>query len=74
MMRFLEVYKLKWSYIPEILVKMRLGGVTNNNLKNIFKHNLNILSALRDHGLKLNKYYFYYNKILMRLKQYIQRP
>lgn len=74
MMRFLEVYKLKWSYMPEILVKMRLGGVTNNNLKNIFKHNLNIISALSDHGLKLNKYYFYYNKILMRLKQYIQRP
>jgi glycosyltransferase involved in cell wall biosynthesis len=74
MMRFLEVCKLKSGYIPEILVKMRLGGATNNNLKNIFNHNLNITSALNDHGLKLNKYYFYFYKILMRLKQFIQRP
>jgi glycosyltransferase involved in cell wall biosynthesis len=74
MMRFLEVCKLKSGYIPEILVKMRLGGATNNNLKNIFNHNLNITSALSDHGLKLNKYYFYFYKILMRLKQFIQRP
>jgi hypothetical protein len=29
---------------------------------------------LSDHGLKLNKYYFYFYKILMRLKQFIQRP
>ena len=37
MMRFLEIHKIKSRHIPEVWVKMRMGGTTNKNFKNIWK-------------------------------------
>ena len=50
MMRFLEQYSIPVVYIPEILVHMRMGGKTNNSLKNIFQQNKEILNALQQHS------------------------
>lgn len=36
MLRFLEKYKISTFYIPEVLIKMRLGGMSNRSLKNLF--------------------------------------
>ena len=36
MLRFLEKYKISTCYIPEVLVKMRMGGMSNRSLKNLF--------------------------------------
>lgn len=35
MVRFLDKFKISTSYIPEVLVKMRIGGKSNRGLKNI---------------------------------------
>lgn len=35
MLRFMEVHKISSHYIPEVLIKMRTGGKSNRNLKNI---------------------------------------
>ena len=35
MMRFLEVNKIKTRYLPLVTVKMRIGGTSNKNLKNV---------------------------------------
>jgi len=35
MLRLLEKHKISTCYIPEVLIKMRLGGVSNRNLKNL---------------------------------------
>jgi len=35
MLRFLGVAKIKCTYIPEVLVKMRVGGASNRSLSNI---------------------------------------
>ena len=40
MMRFLEVKKIKVKYIPKIWIKFRVGGISNRNLINIFKQNI----------------------------------
>jgi glycosyltransferase len=39
MLRFLLKHKLHAAYIPEVLVKMRAGGVSNASLKNRLKAN-----------------------------------
>ncbi len=35
MLRFLHKYKISTCYIPEVLIKMRLGGASNRSLKNL---------------------------------------
>jgi glycosyltransferase len=35
MLRFLERYRISAAYIPEVLVKMRWGGISNRGVKNI---------------------------------------
>jgi len=73
MMRFLEVHKIKSLYIPEVWIKMRLGGATNKNFKNIYLQNIEILNALRENGLSSNPLRFFFYKIILRLKQRLIR-
>lgn len=72
MMRFLEVKKIKANYVPEAWVKMRLGGVTNRSLKNIFIQNLEILRALNKNGLSYNPIIFFFYKMFIRINQFIK--
>ena len=72
MMRFLEVHKINFRYVPEVWVKMRLGGTTNKNLKNIYKQNIEVLNALKFHGITANWFYFLLNKIISRLLQFLR--
>lgn len=37
MLRFLGKYKISTQYLPEVMVKMRVGGASNRSLKNIIK-------------------------------------
>jgi len=73
MMRFLEKYKIKSLYKPETWVKMRMGGVSNKNLKNIWLQNLEILNSINNNGLNINPIVFFFYKIISRLQQYIKR-
>jgi glycosyltransferase involved in cell wall biosynthesis len=52
MMRFLEVCKIRSVYIPDVLVKMRMGGTTNRSLINIWRQNKEVLAALKSHDLR----------------------
>ena len=74
MMRFLEIGGISVAYIPEILVNMRLGGATNRSLRNIIDQNREILSALRQHGLKKNPVGFFVRKAFSRSRQFLHRP
>ena len=71
MMRFFEVHKINTFYMPEVWIKMRLGGTTNKNLKNIFLQNLQILKSLRKNGLSSNPIKFIFFKTISRLMQRI---
>lgn len=48
MLRFLGRGGVRCRYIPEVLVKMRIGGSSNRNLKNILLKSLEDYRALRD--------------------------
>jgi len=74
MIRFLEVHKIKFVYVPEVWIKMRLGGTTNKSLKNILRQNIEILHALKFHGLRVNWFYFFFNKTISRFLQFISKP
>lgn len=74
MMRFLEVNTININYIPEIWVKMRLGGLSNKSFKNIIKLNKEILNALNSHDLPKNPLSFFSHKIILRAKQFLQKP
>ncbi len=52
MLRALKVHQTKSKYIPFLMVNMRLGGVSNRSLWNVFKQNLEVLKAWKLNGLK----------------------
>ena len=74
MMRFLEKYKIKSKYIPEVWVKMRMGGVTNKNLKNIWLQNKEIIHSFNKNNLSVNLLKFLILKIISRIVQLFKRP
>jgi glycosyltransferase len=51
MLRFLVKHRITTTYIPKVLVKMRLGGVSNVSLKNRVRANLMDRQAWRVNGL-----------------------
>jgi len=51
MLRFLAKGQIKLAYIPEVLVKMRLGGESNRSLGRIIQKSREDLRALRKNGV-----------------------
>jgi glycosyltransferase involved in cell wall biosynthesis len=74
MARYLECACITSFYIPEVLVKMRLGGTTNKSLSNILKQNGEIRLALKKLGLKFSLFKFILPKLLSRVLQFVRRP
>ena len=70
MLRFLEKYRISSQYIPEVLVKMRLGGASNQNIKNIIKANGESLKSWKLNGLKTSPFLFFC-KPFRKVLQYI---
>jgi len=71
MMRYLERGKINSVYIPDVLVKMRIGGATNQSWNNIVQQNKEIFFALRKNGVKYSKPLFLMSKFQNRLGQFI---
>lgn len=74
MARYLEAARITSYYIPEVLVKMRLGGTTNRSLSNIFKQNAEIRRALLKIGRRSSMVSFVLNKLVTRAIQFVRRP
>ena len=71
MLRLVEKEHIRLFYLPEPLVRMRLGGTTSKNLTNIRKGNLECLNAFRKNGIPVSVLYPFY-RLLPKLKQYFQ--
>ncbi len=74
MLRFLEVHRVPCRYLPRVLVKMRLGGLTNRRAAAIVAQNRQILEALRRHGLPASGLRLAAGKICLRGLQFVRRP
>ena len=71
MLRFLEKYQIKSHYVPKTWVKMRMGGVSNQSIRNVILQNKEIIKAARDNGLQFSVPMFVFGKIKDRLQQYL---
>ena len=50
-LRFLGRGGIRAAYIPQVLVRMRIGGISNRSLGNILHKSREDLHALRRHGI-----------------------
>jgi hypothetical protein len=51
MLRYLYRHNVKAYYLPNLLVKMRIGGMSNSNMKNRMAANRNDRLAMKANGL-----------------------
>ena len=68
MLRALKVNQIKSKYIPILMINMRLGGVSNKNLLNVIRQNMEVLSAWRINGIKPNILVIV-KKLLLKVRQ-----
>jgi len=72
MLRILVKHKLKAQYIPEVLVKMRMGGLSNASLLHRVRANREDRLAWKINGLQ--PYFFtLYMKPIRKISQFIIR-
>ena len=69
LIRMLYLNKVPYNYIPEVFIKMRLGGVSTSSLQSNIILNKEILRACTENGIKTNliKIYSKYPKKLLEL-------
>jgi len=72
--RLIEQNKIKTKYIPKVMVKMRLGGTTNKNLKNIWIQNKEIVNTLRSYYPDFSLIKFILSKFANRAIQFLKHP
>lgn len=68
MMRVMEVRHARASWIPEVLVHMRAGGMSNRNLKSVLRANYECWRALKANGLPA-PWWFMLGKPLRKVRQ-----
>jgi len=73
MVRFFFKERISAAYIPETLVRMRVGGAGNSGLKSKIKGNREDLQAWRQNGLKI-PFITILMKPLRKVPQFFNRP
>lgn len=70
MLRFLERYRISTVYIPEVLVKMRMGGASNRSLRNMMVKTAEDYRAWKVNSLR-RRFYTIPFKILSKVGQFL---
>ena len=70
MLRMFKKHNFKSKYINRLIIKMRLGGATNQSYTNIVNQNKEILKAWKVNGLQA-PFYLMPLRIIKRLSQFI---
>jgi len=70
MLRAFKIYNFKPYYLNKTLVKMRMGGESTKNWRNIFLGNVEIYKSWKMNKLPIPKL-FYINRFIYKVKQYI---
>jgi glycosyltransferase involved in cell wall biosynthesis len=73
LVRFIGVHAIKTRYLHETLVLMRMGGATNQSLRNVWRQNCEIWKAAQHHRLRPSICRFVWGKLKSRGHQYIAR-
>lgn len=70
MLRLFKKHNFKSKYFNRLIIKMRLGGATNQSFTNIINQNKEILKAWKKNGLRA-PFYLMPLRIIKRLAQFI---
>jgi hypothetical protein len=73
MLRFVEGHGIKLTYLPEYLVKMRLGGATSKNLQNIYRQNVETIRAFKENHLPGGNIMYLFWRYLPKVKQFFRK-
>ena len=68
-LRLFKKHSFKYLYMPVLIVRMRLGGVTNKKHLNIIKQNIEIIKAWKVNNLHLPSL-FIFRRLFIKFKQY----
>lgn len=68
--RVFEVHKIRSLYVPQLWIRMRLGGVTNNSIAGMIKGNWESYLALKKLGLQRNMFSYFAAKFAPKLLQF----
>lgn len=71
MLRFLEKYQISSCYLSKPIIKMRLGGATNKNFKNIYNQNIECYRAFKVNDLSVSILYPFY-RLLPKIIQFFK--
>ncbi len=74
MMRFFEKHHLNARYCPKVWVKMRMGGISNRSIKNIYRQNQVIAKSFKKNQLPFSWAKFVTGKLISRASQFIKKP
>ena len=73
MLRFVDKYHIKLQYLPEYLVKMRLGGATSKNIQNIYRQDVETIKAFKENGLPGGNIMYLFWRYLPKIKQFFRK-
>lgn len=73
LVRFLAKYKVNYSYLPKVIVKMRTGGASTKNFKSNWILNKEIIRACAENNIKTNMVKVLL-KYFVKIFQLIKRP
>ena len=71
--RFMVKQRISYSYLPEVIVKMRTGGISTRNFKSNWILNKEIVRACAANGIKTN-FLKVYSKYFTKFLQLLKRP
>lgn len=71
MMRFLEKHRINSVHLSQVLVKMRLGGVSNRSIGHIIQQNLCVLKAAKQLNMAISIPKFIFYKFFNRVSQFM---
>jgi hypothetical protein len=64
MLRFIEKYQISTYYLQEPLVRMGLGGASNNSIKGLTIQNIHCVKAFRLNNIKVNPFMYSLNRLI----------
>jgi len=68
-MRLMRVHDIRTTFVPEVWIKMRTGGMSNNSVRNVVRGNMEAYQACRKHCLQVPPW-FMLTKVASRLSQF----
>ncbi|MHB1174513.1 MAG: glycosyltransferase family 2 protein [Sulfuriferula sp.] len=70
-LRFMGINGVQARYVPEVWVRMRMGGMSNNSIRNMVRGNIEAYTSCRANGLNVPPW-FILTKVLSRVPQFIR--